>query len=79
MRISETGDSITVYLKGSIDRYSARGLREDTDTVVQMKKPSVPSSWGRSCRDEICSKEGFSFRNASATFPFSSGFMVHVL
>ena len=41
MRISETGDSITVYLKGSIDRYSARGLREDTDTVVQMKKPSV--------------------------------------
>ena len=41
MKISENEDSITVYLTGDIDHHSARGIREDTDAVVQMKKPSV--------------------------------------
>ena len=41
MKISENEDSITVYLTGDNDHHSARGIREDTDAVVQMKKPSV--------------------------------------
>ena len=41
MRISENGDTVTVYLTGDIDHHSARSIREDTDAVVQMKKPSV--------------------------------------
>jgi len=41
MKIAENEDSITVYLTGDIDHHSARGIREDTDAVVQMKKPSV--------------------------------------
>ena len=41
MKITENEDSITVYLTGDIDHHSARGIREDTDAVVQMKKPSV--------------------------------------
>ena len=41
MKIAENEDSITVYLTGDIDHHSARGIRADTDAVVQMKKPSV--------------------------------------
>ena len=41
MKITENEDSITVYLTGDIDHHSARSIREDTDAVVQMKKPSV--------------------------------------
>ena len=38
----ENEDGITVYLTGDIDHHSARSIREDTDAIVQMKKPSVP-------------------------------------
>ena len=41
MRISESGDCITAYLKGDIDHHSARGIREDIDALVQMKQPAL--------------------------------------
>ena len=41
MRMSESGECITAYLKGDIDHHSARSIREDIDALVQMKKPSL--------------------------------------
>lgn len=41
MRISSTGEVLTVYLKGEIDHHSARAMREEIDKAIDFNMPSL--------------------------------------
>lgn len=41
MRISSTGEVLTVYLKGEIDHHSAKAMREEIDKAIDFNMPSL--------------------------------------
>lgn len=41
MRVSESEEGMTVYLKGEIDHHTAKEMRENIDSLIQTKKPSM--------------------------------------
>ena len=41
MRISSTGEVLTVYLQGEIDHHSARSMREEIDKAIDFNMPSL--------------------------------------
>ena len=40
-KTSYDGNILTIYLKGEIDHHTAREIREATDSLIQLNKPSV--------------------------------------
>ena len=41
MRISSTGEVLTVYLQGEIDHHFAKRMREEIDKAIQFNMPSL--------------------------------------
>lgn len=41
MRITSTGEVLTVYLQGEIDHHFAKGIREEIDKAIQFNMPSL--------------------------------------
>lgn len=41
MKVNSTGEVLTVYLQGEIDHHSAKGMREEIDSLVSFNMPSL--------------------------------------